>query len=115
MIPAPPPEIEQPQIDDDSLRTALKKLVFDDVLKDIDQDQSAILSQASKMDLYWRGKQHLVLDSSGGAVQWVPADDQTRLQYNKSTGNEAQRTYNYVMNIYRGDGKKFIGEYMPPL
>ena len=92
-----------------ALKDALTALAFDDILQDIDNEQAPIWAQASKMDHYWRGNQHLVLDPSGGGVEWVPVGQSSRLRYNRSTGSEATRTYNYVLNLFRGDGRKFIG------
>lgn len=99
--PQPPPQI------DPALKVALEKLVEEQIVTPSDPDYIATISNAVKMTEYWKGNQYLVLQKGkDGQLDWVPVGGSMRLQ--ADVKNKDQRLYDYHMNVFRGDGSKFI-------
>lgn len=102
----PPANTQEGQsMSPDQLKEVLKGLVQEHVCADVDREKIYQYSEARKNELYYRGNQYLYPVLLGGAtVDWSTTGT---LDY---TNSEAEREaqYDYVLNVIRGDGRKFI-------
>jgi hypothetical protein len=90
---------------DASLMQAVKGLISEHINADQDREKIYQYTEARKNELYWRGSQYILPVLIGGQVM-----DYTSigtLGYNIGE-NEREAEYDYVLNVIRGDGRKFI-------
>lgn len=102
-VPQPPSKKQLLAIFKDSL----SKLIKEDVSQDVEPEKLWQYRQASKNDLYWRSLQYVsphLFENGVSAFSSVGSPI-------AGSGSEGQATglYDYVSNIYRGYGRKFVG------
>lgn len=89
----------------EAIQQALKSLVDDSVKNHIEVEKVYQYAQVRKTELYWRGNQYVYPILLGGnVVDYTSTGD---LQYNM-TPDEMDTLYDYVFNVIRGDGMKFV-------
>lgn len=94
------------------LSDSLKTLITSDVRGDVEREKMYQYALARKHELYWRGDQFLIpMVSEGGLiVDWSPITGNVR--YNDA---DAQTSlYDYVVNDFRGYGRKFCAVLQNP-
>lgn len=97
--------ITDPDPEEKQLREVLKNLISEHVQDSISPEKVYQYAEARKNELYWRGNQYIYPVLRGGlVVDWASNGD---LNYNTSN-EEREAQYDYVLNIMRGDGQKFI-------
>lgn len=86
------------------LREPVSKLLKDDIPPDVEPERVWALRQAQKADFYWRALQHLgPTFNDSGQIQYSAIG--APISNANSDSNQAD---DYVINIFRGYGRKFI-------
>lgn len=103
----PVPESAQPtQISPEIIKKQLKDLVTDHVQLDVDREKVYQYAEARKAELYYRGQQYLYpVIRNGSIADW---QSPTGSLESPRTPGDQDPQYDYVLNIIRGDGNKFI-------
>lgn len=102
---ANPSDGEQVQLTPALLKEVLKGVIDENVTAVIEREKIYAYQVARKNELYWRGSAYLYPVLLGGNIaDWSPVGD---LNYTLSE-DEREHAYDYVLNIIRGDGRKFI-------
>jgi hypothetical protein len=84
-------------------KTAVERLVSEHVKGDIEKEKVYQYSEARRHESYWRGLQYLKpVVRDGVVVDYTPSG-----VVNPGT-NQVQDQYNTVVNVIRGDGRKFV-------
>ncbi len=86
------------------LRAEVEGIIREDIPADTEPERIWALRQAQKADFYWRGIQYISPKfSEGGLINYSSIGSPI-------TGNSNQDsdTYDYVINIFRGYGRKFV-------
>lgn len=101
IIGAAPP---QPSKDDllAQLKDCVKKLVDTDITAEVEPERQFLYQRVMKNDKYWRGLQFLTESQGANGIEY------SQVGVPQGTNDGATGAYDYVQNIYRGDGKKFI-------
>lgn len=85
-----------------ALKETVKQMIAQDVSAEIEPERQDLYRKVLKNDFYWRGLQFLKgTRSVDGNFGYTPVGL-------PKTGEDNAGIYDYVQNIYRGDGKKFI-------
>ncbi len=97
-----------------TLKEDLAKLVQGDVRGDVDPEKIYQYSQARRFELYDRGKQYLVPTVVGNQIaDWSPLTGTLKSGVSNEGGSGR---YDHVINVLRGDKKKFnavLGQRLP--
>lgn len=95
-----------PTMDQAQLKALLKGIIDDNVLQDIEREKLYSYQEARKNELYWRGSQYLYPILTGGiTADWSTTTGNPTYGLNE---DERDQQYDYVLNVIRGDGRKFI-------
>lgn len=106
----PPPQAPTPAQIVKQYGKQLKDLVEKNCLAVVDREKIAQTSICRRNDFYFRGIQHLVPQYGGGGeiTDYKPLNGQMLLASN--SGNQGRDSiYDYVINNFRGDVRKFVG------
>lgn len=97
--PAPPPPSPDPRQAPPSadIERGLRRALDRFLLSDLSGDRLLQHLTIRRNDAYWKGLQYVAPDFSGGLPDYFPV-----------TSSDAGSSYDYVLNVYRGDTRKFI-------
>jgi hypothetical protein len=87
------------------LRPGIDTLVTTNIHQDVDREKIVQYANARRNDLYYAGKQYIFPTFSAGGSQVV---DYTSTGNLVTSAGTQGRTYDYVLNYFRGDGDKAI-------
>jgi hypothetical protein len=94
------------QMSEDQLKEILKGIITEHVCQDVDREKVYQYAEARKNELYFRGSQYLYPVLLGGqTADWSVTSG--TMGYNQSP-DQRDAEYDYVLNVIRGDGRKFI-------
>ncbi len=86
------------------LRAEVQTIISDDIPADTEPERIWALRQSQKADFYWRGIQYISPKfSEGGLINYSAIGSPIT-----GNANGDSDIYDYVINIYRGYGRKFI-------
>lgn len=108
--PGPPPEEQQELTSEEVIKrygTQLKAMIDKRCREAIDREKIQQYAICRELDFYYRGVQYLVptLNGSGDVVDYKPVASQMPL----ANGKQQEVVYDYVVNNFRGDMRKFVG------
>lgn len=104
---APDPAAAQPAAPTlDTLKKNIKDLISNEILLETDREKVYQYAEARKNELYFRGQQYLYPVMRGGLIADWNSTSGT-VEYGR-TPAERDAQYDYVLNIIRGDGLKFV-------
>jgi hypothetical protein len=83
-------------------KAELLQLVKSDIDEDVDPEKAFQLLQVRKCHLYYDGKQYLTFERNGEFFDFTTVGSPI------SSQGEEEEAYDYILNIVKGDGRKFV-------
>lgn len=83
---------------------AIQRMIADELEGDIETERLTQVAVALRNSMYWQGKQYVIpkYDSKARTIEFVQA-----------AAGEGKVKFNAVYNIFRSDGRKFVGAVSP--